>query len=273
MQRHGKRMNFALRIDNGTRLGAVVTPVQVGKEGIRPCLLPAHAHSQLARCPGRDQLFRVQEDLETKAAANIARSHTDSTVLHAKCLCKLSGNADRPLRATPHIQAVTLIARLNNNGAGFHRIDDHPVVDYINVENLISIRFCALQRLVGGLMLTGMPVKSDIVRIFGVKLRGTIGHGGIYIRDGWHAVIAHIDLFKGILSSCGIVSNHHGNNITSCTVDIAHHGRVRYHRHLGAVIIDQAMLAMNVSYTIGIKIRLRCNKPDTSHCRSGRCIN
>ena len=256
-------MNFPFPVDDGARLCPVVTTMQVGKEGIRPRLLPAQPATKPARRPGDDQLFRVKENLEAEAAADITGAHANLGGFHAKRLGKLFGDTNRPLRSAPDIERALLRPGSGNHRPGLHRIDDHAVVDHIDLENLATVCLGRGQHGIGAIMVTCHPVESDVVRIFAIELRRPVLHRRIYIGHRGKAVIAGINQLQRVMRRRRILGDDHGDYIACRAVHITHHRRVRDHGHLFAILICQPVPAMDFTNAVGIKIGLCRDKMNT----------
>ena len=203
----------------------------------------------------------MKEDLEAEAAADIAGANAHLLGLHAERLGNLLGNADRPLRSAPDIQRAVLRPRRGDHRPCFHRIDDDPVVDNVDLENFAVIGLCRRgQRRVGARMVARHPVEGDVVRIFVIKLRRPVCDRRIDVGNRRHAVIADVDQFKRVMRGCRVLRHHDGDNVAGGPVHPAHHRRVRDKRHLLAILVPKAILAMDFADAVGIQIRLRGDK-------------
>ena len=200
----------------------------------------------------------MKEDLEPEAAADITGANTHLFGLHAERFGNLLGNADRSLRSAPDVQRALLRPRRGDHRPCFHRIDDDPVVDDIDLENFAVIGLCRCGQCgVGAWMVARHPVEGDVVRIFLIKLRRPVGDRCIDVGDCRHAVIAGVDQFKRIIRGGRIIRHHDGDDVAGRPVYAAHHRRVRDERHLLAILVAKAVLAMNLANTVSIQIGLR----------------
>ena len=140
----------------------------------------------------------MQENLEPKAAADIASTHPHIALGHIQRDFKLACDTDWPLGSAPYIKRPSIITRRGNHWAGFHRIDDHPVVNNINIDEFQTVITSRFQRRFGRLMIRYDPIERDIIGIFWIELRRVIRHRGINIGYRWHGVILRIDHFNGV---------------------------------------------------------------------------
>ena len=273
VNRDGQGVDFAGLVDDRARLCPVVTAVKVRHETVGTGLLPADAAPDPACGPGDDQLFRVKENLETEAATDIAGAHTHLVARHAERLGDLFGNADRPLRSAPDVYASSLFAGAGDHRARLHRIDDHPVVDHVNVEQFHALRLGSGNGGVGGLVLSLYPVEGDVVRIFLIELRRAILDRGIDIRDRGHAVVTRIDQLHRVLRDAVGLGHDHRDDVPRRAVDVADHGRVRDHGHLLAILVGQAMLAFDFTHLVGVEVGLGRHKQHAVERRRGTGVD
>ena len=76
------------------------------------------------------------------------------------------------------------------------------------------------------------------------------------VGDRRHAVIADVDQFKRVMRGCRILRHHDGDNVAGRHAGSlpAHHRRVRDERHLLAILVPKAILAMDLANAVGIQI-------------------
>ena len=273
VNRNGKRMHLAGLVDHGARLCTVVAAMKVRHETVGTRLLPADTAPEAACRPGDDQLFGMQENLEAEAAADIAGAHPHKVSRHAQRICNLLRDTDRTLRAAPDIEASLFLAGTGDHRAVFHRIDDHPVVDHIDIEQLHPGGFGTGDGGVGRHMVALHPVEGDVARIFVVKLRRAILDRSIDVGDRRHAFIAGVNQFHRILGNAVGLGDDDGHNIAGRAVHITHHRRMRDHGHRLAILVRQAMLALDLTNLVSIEVSLGHDKQHAVHGRGGAGID
>ena len=211
----------------------MIAAVGIGQERLGAVGGPFHRPSGFLRGPQRHHLFRIDEDLRAKAAADIRRDHPQLVLLRDVVERRQHQTRDmRILRG--RVQREMLFRRIvvGDRSARLHRVRHQAVVGDVE-RGHIGRR---LEGSIGRRLVADGPVVDHVARRLGVQLRRARGDRRLDIGGDGKLFVDDGDGFRRIARLIAGLGDHHRDRLPDEAHGLRRHRRPRAHLHRRAVL-------------------------------------
>ena len=166
LARSARILPFEIERELGMR--DVVAAVRVGEKGLRTIRRPFHRPADFARGPQADDLFRVDENLGTEAAADVRRDHAQFVLRrHADESGDDQPRHVRVLRGVPERQVIVADVVFGERHARLDCIRHETIVDDVEPGDVLG----GGERRIDCFLVAEVPLVDRVLGNVGVDLR------------------------------------------------------------------------------------------------------